>query len=119
MRTIIVGIGNPILGDDGVGIHVLRELEKGELNEDIVLEEAFTGGMNLVDIIVGYVEASSVAYFNGGKGKGFFPVPFGDDQGTVYGFDIADFNSDGKPDIAAARSGAPNMIYFADSANRK
>jgi hydrogenase maturation protease len=57
MGTIIVGIGNPILGDDGVGIHVLRELGELKLDEDITLEEAFTGGMNLVDIIVGYEKA--------------------------------------------------------------
>ncbi|MGH9874033.1 MAG: hypothetical protein ACRD9S_16400, partial [Pyrinomonadaceae bacterium] len=30
----------------------------------------------------------------------------------VYGFDIADFDRDGFPDIAVARSDAPNMIYF-------
>jgi hypothetical protein len=46
-------------------------------------------------------------------------VQFGDDQGTVYGFDVADFNNDGKPDIAAARSGATSIIYLANSSNRK
>lgn len=73
----------------------------------------------LVDIIVGYVKASSAAYFNEGNGKSFFLVQFGDDQGTVYGFDVADFNNDGKPDIAVARSGATNIIYLANSSNRK
>ena len=57
MRTIIVGIGNPILGDDGVGIHILRELVPKVMDENIVLEEAFTGGMNLLDIIIGYDKA--------------------------------------------------------------
>lgn len=57
MMIIIVGIGNPILGDDGVGIHVLRELKGRDIDGGIVLEEAFTGGMNLVDIIVGYDRA--------------------------------------------------------------
>ncbi len=57
MKTIIVGIGNPILGDDGVGIHVLRELVPKTLDQDIVLEEAFTGGMNLLDIMIGYDRA--------------------------------------------------------------
>ncbi len=28
MRTIVVGVGNPILGDDGVGIHIALELMK-------------------------------------------------------------------------------------------
>ena len=28
MKTIILGIGNQILGDDGVGIHVANEVKK-------------------------------------------------------------------------------------------
>lgn len=57
MKTIIVGIGNPILGDDGVGIHVVGRLRETLKDPDILIEEAFTGGMNLLDIIVGYDRA--------------------------------------------------------------
>ncbi|MBN1539283.1 MAG: hydrogenase maturation protease [Candidatus Thermoplasmatota archaeon] len=53
-RTIIVGIGNPILGDDGVGLHVVRQL-KGRTDVDI--REAYTGGLNLLDMILGYDRA--------------------------------------------------------------
>ncbi len=28
MKTIILGVGNPILGDDGIGIHVIHYLKK-------------------------------------------------------------------------------------------
>jgi hydrogenase maturation protease len=54
-KTVIVGVGNPILGDDGVGIHVAREL-KGRISE-VDISEAYTGGLNLLDIIVGYDRA--------------------------------------------------------------
>ncbi|MGA1793565.1 MAG: hydrogenase maturation protease [Thermoplasmatota archaeon] len=57
MTTIIVGIGNPILGDDGVGIHVARKLRPALEGKGIVIEEAFTGGLNLLDIIVGHDRA--------------------------------------------------------------
>lgn len=57
MTTIVVGIGNPILGDDGVGIHVVRRLRSALEGKDIIVEEAFTGGMNLLDIMVGYDRA--------------------------------------------------------------
>ena len=30
MKTIILGVGNVILGDDGVGIHVVKEVKKQE-----------------------------------------------------------------------------------------
>jgi len=73
------------------------------------------GDLNLdgaPDILVGNVEAASVAYFNDGTGSDFHPVSFGDDQGTIYGFAVGDVDEDGRPDIAAARSDAPNVLYF-------
>lgn len=57
VRTIVVGIGNPILGDDAVGIHVVRELRMDPVGKDLVIEEAYTGGLNLLDMIVGYDRA--------------------------------------------------------------
>ena len=54
-KIIILGIGNPILGDDGIGIHVVRKLKKLLDNRsDIVIDEAMTGGMNLLDAIIGF-----------------------------------------------------------------
>jgi len=57
MKTIILGIGNLILRDDGVGIHISRELSKIIDNKDIAIDEALTGGMNLLDLILGYDKA--------------------------------------------------------------
>ena len=39
MKTIILGIGNLILSDDGVGIHVARELKKRIKNKDNLKNE--------------------------------------------------------------------------------
>lgn len=58
MKIIIIGIGNPILGDDGIGIHIARILRKEiDLSSDIFIDEAQTGGMNLLDSIRGYDKA--------------------------------------------------------------
>jgi hydrogenase maturation protease len=57
MKTIILGVGNQILGDDGVGIHVINELKKQIHDPNINLDDAITGGMNLLDIILGYDKA--------------------------------------------------------------
>jgi len=35
MRTLVLGIGNPILGDDGVGFHIAQELAKEIKDENI------------------------------------------------------------------------------------
>ncbi len=57
-RIIILGIGNPILGDDGIGIHIVRKLtEQLDKRSDIVIDEAMTGGMNLLDAILGFEKA--------------------------------------------------------------
>jgi len=61
---------------------------------------------------VGNVEAPSMVYFNDGSGRSFTPETFGDNKGTVYGFAIGDLDGDGVKDIAAARSDAPNVVYF-------
>jgi hydrogenase maturation protease len=57
MKTIILGVGNQILGDDGVGVHVANELKNCIQDPNIAIEEAITGGMNLLDLILGYDRA--------------------------------------------------------------
>jgi len=54
MKTLILGVGNKILGDDGVGICIANEVKKKINNPDIKVDEAITGGMNLLDLILGY-----------------------------------------------------------------
>lgn len=54
MKTLVLGIGNPILGDDGVGVHVAQELAKLIEDDAITVEDASTSGLNLLDIIPGY-----------------------------------------------------------------
>jgi hydrogenase maturation protease len=57
MRTIILGVGNQILGDDGVGVHIANEVKKQNKNPEVTIDEAITGGMNLLDLILGYDKA--------------------------------------------------------------
>jgi hydrogenase maturation protease len=57
MKTIILGVGNPILGDDGVGIHIANEVKQRIKDPNITIDEALTGGMNLLDLILGYNKA--------------------------------------------------------------
>lgn len=57
MKTIILGIGNPLLGDDGVGVHVARQLRTRISHPLITIDESYTGGMNLLDLIRGYDRA--------------------------------------------------------------
>ena len=54
--TLVVGLGNPILGDDGVGWRVIDELDELEHGE-ASLQQACVGGVSLMEILVGYRRA--------------------------------------------------------------
>ena len=54
MKTLVLGIGNPILGDDGVGFHIAQELAKEIKDENIDVKDTSAGGLNLLELIAGY-----------------------------------------------------------------
>lgn len=58
MKTIVVGLGNELLKDDGVGIEVARRVkEKIPHGEDVDVFELGVGGLMLVEVIAGYKKA--------------------------------------------------------------
>ncbi len=48
-RTLVLGLGNTLMGDEGVGVHVLRELEKRALPPGVVCLDGGTGGFVLLE----------------------------------------------------------------------
>jgi hydrogenase maturation protease len=58
MSTIIIGLGNPILSDDSLGMHAVRELSaRLQGREDVVVCELYSGGLDLMEAMVGYDRA--------------------------------------------------------------
>ena len=55
-HTLVVGLGNPILGDDGVGWRVVDELDDLD-HEEASLQQACVGGVSLMELLVGYRRA--------------------------------------------------------------
>jgi hydrogenase maturation protease len=55
-RTLLIGMGNPILSDDAVGIRLARDLRArlGARADVDVIEECCVGGLNLLDLVTGY-----------------------------------------------------------------
>jgi hydrogenase maturation protease len=53
-KTLILGLGNTILTDDGIGIFVVREIEKHLRDSNVVVKEASLGGLELLELIKGY-----------------------------------------------------------------
>ena len=58
MRTLVLGLGNPLLRDDAVGLHVARRLEPlldGAI--DIEVDEDYRGGLRLMERMMGFERA--------------------------------------------------------------
>jgi len=56
-RTVILGLGNAILSDDGVGIKVVRHIAKLGAPAGVDLKEAEVAGFALLDLLGGYERA--------------------------------------------------------------
>jgi hydrogenase maturation protease len=69
MRTLILGLGNPILSDDGVGNRIAQELGNRISNRDIKVEETSMSGLSLLDLLVGYDKAIIVDAIQTVNGK--------------------------------------------------
>ena len=57
MKTLVIGLGNPILTDDGVGVKVAYQIEKelgDEMRENVDVTEVSAGGLRLMEAMVGY-----------------------------------------------------------------
>jgi len=54
LTTLVLGLGNPILTDDGVGIHAVRAVAAHCQRHDVAFAEASVGGLRLLDTIAGY-----------------------------------------------------------------
>jgi hydrogenase maturation protease len=51
--TLILGLGNILLGDEGFGVHVARRLKEFKLPDYVRVEEGGVGGFNLLGYLDG------------------------------------------------------------------
>ena len=67
---MVIGIGNPILGDDGIGIQVAR-LIKGQSAKfkDVEVKELCRGGVSLMEEMLGYERVLIIDAINTKRGK--------------------------------------------------
>jgi hydrogenase maturation protease len=58
MKTLVVGLGNPILGDDGVGWKVAEDVKAHiSLDAEVDVDCLSLGGINLMEHLIGYGRA--------------------------------------------------------------
>jgi len=66
-RVLILGLGNPLLGDEGVGVRVVEALKALALPEGVAVVEGGTAGLGLIALMEGYqrvivVDAADMGY---------------------------------------------------------
>ncbi len=103
MKTLVIGLGNPILGDDGVGWRVAEEVAKLTANRSEVQVECFAlGGLSLMEQMTGCKRAILIdAIYTGTK-----PV------GTVSQFPLTDL-----PDLTSSHTNAAHDTSLRNALN--
>ncbi|HEY93032.1 MAG TPA: hydrogenase maturation protease [Dehalococcoidia bacterium] len=67
MKTLILGFGNPILTDDGVGIRIAQKIK--EENPDLEVIETSEAGIALIDYVAGHDKLVIIDSIKTGQGK--------------------------------------------------
>ncbi|MDH7577294.1 MAG: HyaD/HybD family hydrogenase maturation endopeptidase [Bacillota bacterium] len=69
-KTIILGIGNLLLKDEGVGVHAIRALAGRDLPPGVELIDGGTAGFDLLPLLVGADKIIIVDALRGGEPAG-------------------------------------------------
>jgi len=81
MRTVIIGVGNPVLTDDGVGLKIADCLEEKYRGcADVTVRQLHCGGIRLMEAMAGHELAVVIDAMTGGSGR----------AGSVYTLGLAE-----------------------------
>jgi len=71
MKTLILGLGNPLVSDDSVGLRVAAELKRLLTRRpDVEVDEDYWGGLRLMERMVGYDRAIVIDAIQSGAPPG-------------------------------------------------
>ncbi len=103
MKTLVIGLGNPILGDDGVGWRVVEEIARKMADRpEVEVDCVSLGGLSLMERLTGCERVILVdSIFTGTK-----PV------GTVSQFALSDI-----PDLTAGHSASAHDTSLHNALN--
>jgi hydrogenase maturation protease len=82
-QTLVLGLGNPILTDDGVGVKVAEYIQKRlPTDSPVEVDEACSGGLELMERLLGYHRVFLV--------DALYP---GHEPGTIHRMSLADLQA--------------------------
>ena len=80
--VLVLGLGNPLRGDDGIGSRVVEELIRRGLPEGVTALDGGTGGLDLLQVLEGWERVVVVDAADVGREPGQF-VRFTPDQARL------------------------------------
>jgi hydrogenase maturation protease len=84
-KTMVLGLGNPIFGDDGIGLKVIEELQKQIHNKDITIEGAELAGLDMLEKLSGYDRVIIIdAIQTGGRVGDIYQLTPADLKSTIH-----------------------------------
>jgi hydrogenase maturation protease len=95
MSVLILGIGNLLLGDEGVGVHAVRSLAQSTLPEGVQAVEAGTAFLEVLPLLESADAIVVVDAMEGGGAPGsVYRVPFDECKhpellASLHGFDLS------------------------------
>jgi len=69
LRTVIIGIGSLLRGDDAIGIRVAEAIEREALPPDVKVVTTTAAGLALLDLLTGYERALIIDAIQTRQGK--------------------------------------------------
>jgi len=112
METLILGLGNELLADEGVGVHAVRRLQAETLPDKTIIREVGTAILDALDYMS---EAERIIVIDAMKAQGtpgtVYKITLADCGGTetiasMHGFDIH------RVMALAGRSDHPQVMVF-------
>lgn len=105
--TLVLGLGNPLQRDDGVGIRVVEELEKRDLPAHVEVIDGGTPGVDLINLLQGRARAILID-----------AAEMGREPGTIARFRPQEVRLTGSSErFSAHRSGVADALALASALN--
>ncbi len=82
MRILVLGLGNPLLTDDSIGLHVAEELKSRLDSPEVTVESSSLAGLDLLEMLSSYDKALIIDAIQTEEGK----------AGQIYRLEAGDFS---------------------------
>ena len=83
-KIVVIGIGNLLLMDEGIGVHTINELEKHDLPGSIEIYDGGTGGFKLIDLMQGAARVIFIDAVDTGKAPGSVTIFRAEEVHSIY-----------------------------------